>query len=479
MFVRFDDRPITVSAKQAAWDGTYATYDPLPHAAAFHYACSRYRMVLMWGGFGSAKTIPMCVQMIHNALCYPGFTGLIAREEREAIRGSTMIEFFKLLGGTMEDGGVQSFRDDRGRALLKSWNKSEFKLTFQNGSVIYFGNLQRLRSRPLSCIAVDEANEISPIELQEAIARVGRETTFPHPCLMLCSNIDGLDWMWERFHPDSEDSYTHESQRQRTQALGGVAVFVVPTTRNITLRQDYIDALGALDTVTHQQKVGALFVDNRGGATYYAFNRDAHVRKTRYHPDLPLVLSLDFNKDPLCSVVRQENPPGFVQWIQEYVFSPGTSDMTAQAFLADFDRHRGPVYIRGDATQPGKTATVGTSDYHVIHQLLGRQFGMDKVEVHVRRSNPSIVKRIADMNSMFCNARGETRMAVHPRCRRFIRDLIQTRNAEGTRVPDKAMQKMLTHLSDAAGYDIELEFPSARQIDLPPVQLPEYLRVAA
>jgi hypothetical protein len=60
-----------------------------------------------------------------------------------------------------------------------------------------------------------------------------------------------------------------------------------------------------LDERTFRQEYQASFESLSVGRAYYAFNRARNVRRLRYNPELPLFWSLDFNMNPLCSVLGQ------------------------------------------------------------------------------------------------------------------------------------------------------------------------------
>src|SRR5258708_24204292 len=57
-----------------------------------------------------------------------------------------------------------------------------------------------------------------------------------------------------------------------------------------------------LDERTFRQEYEASF-ENWSGAVYYAFSRDTNVQPVTYNRKLPIVWSLDFNLNPMCSVI--------------------------------------------------------------------------------------------------------------------------------------------------------------------------------
>src|SRR5262249_24385294 len=58
-----------------------------------------------------------------------------------------------------------------------------------------------------------------------------------------------------------------------------------------------------LDERTYRQEFQAHFENVTSGRVYYAFERSQHVQSVSYDRRLPLFWSLDFNVDPMCSVI--------------------------------------------------------------------------------------------------------------------------------------------------------------------------------
>ncbi len=60
-----------------------------------------------------------------------------------------------------------------------------------------------------------------------------------------------------------------------------------------------------LDEKTYRQEFRASFENLTGGLVYYAFDRTRNVEPQRYNRGLPLFWALDFNINPMCSVICQ------------------------------------------------------------------------------------------------------------------------------------------------------------------------------
>lgn len=121
----------------------------------------------------------------------------------------------------------------------------------------------------------------------------------------------------------------------------------------------------------------------------------------------------------------------------------------------------------GDATGQARKSSASASDY--VHIKNDKRF--KKARVFYPRANPSRVDRFASCNAMFCNARGERRCRVSPRCVDLIRDLEGRSWKAGSREPDDSHPDS-GHISDALGYIIHRRFPSTviAQLTAPQVQ---------
>ena len=72
------------------------------------------------------------------------------------------------------------------------------------------------------------------------------------------------------------------------------------------------------------------------------------------------------------------------------------------------------------------------------------------------KSNPFIKDRVATVNALLQNGKGERRLASHARCSRLIECLELQSYDEKTGDPDK--QNGYDHMNDALGYLIYREF---------------------
>jgi hypothetical protein len=226
-----------------------------------------------------------------------------------------------------------------------------------------------------------------------------------------------------------------------------------------------------LDERVYQQEFQASFQNLTWGRAYYAFERTVDVRPVDYVPRVRLCWSLDFNIDPASSVLCQL-VDGQVHVLDEISLrDANTYEMCrelarhTQAWLSS-SRQAGyglEVAVYGDATGASRKSAASRTDWQIVRDFLAASASDYKATLRVPSHNPEVKDRINCVNAIICNAQGQRRLRVAPRCKQLIRDLEQVSwkmdtNGNPTGDLDRA-DPMRTHVSDALGYFIAREFP--------------------
>lgn len=233
-----------------------------------------------------------------------------------------------------------------------------------------------------------------------------------------------------------------------------------------------------MDPRTFRQEFEASVENLTAGRVYYAFERAGNLSDAAlYEPGLPVCWALDFNVTPMTSVLcqiwdttSQREALMGVRTAKVMVFDEIylESSNTAEACEEFGNRMRQytavtssvvAVQVYGDASgsQRSHTTAGSPSDWDTLRGWFARhrEFAMQPCW---RDANPIVKDRIAAVNGLLCNARGDRRLLVHPRCKMLIRDFEQTGWKEGSGILDPGPEKKLTHISDAMGYFCEREF---------------------
>lgn len=227
-----------------------------------------------------------------------------------------------------------------------------------------------------------------------------------------------------------------------------------------------------MDEKTFRQEYEASFENIGSGKVYFAFDRNGNVAPVTFNPKLPLCWSLDFNIDPMSSVVAQIDGD-YVRVLEEIVIPDASTHDACSEFLARsrkyLDAVRGDrigvvpvaVQVYGDASGQNRQHA-GPSDWQIVREFFGRVSDRFRVSYHIRSANPAVRDRTNAVNAHLCNHAGERRTVIDPRCRELIADLEQVtwkEDPHGNTLSklDQSNPKR-THISDALGYLIEKEF---------------------
>ena len=230
-------------------------------------------------------------------------------------------------------------------------------------------------------------------------------------------------------------------------------------------RQELELATHDLDERTYRQEFQASFENVNMGLAYYAFDRDRNVTPLRYDPKLPLFWSLDFNINPMCSVIGQRDGND-VHILDELVLPNYNTEATCFEFwskatgLLGYSLMAPQLHIYGDATGSGRATAASRTDWQIVTDFFKRQFC--QVSRKVPSSNPPVKDRINCVNATLRNQAGERRLLIDPKCKELILDLERVRwkndsNGNTLTEIDKT-DPARTHVSDALGYMIAYDF---------------------
>jgi hypothetical protein len=352
--------------------------------------------------------------------------------------------------------------------ILGKPREAEMTVRLINGaeiSVLGMDTPERIEGRPLDGIVLDEYANMKEGVWQENL----------RPAL---STRGRPGWAWFTGVPEGRNHYYRLAMMARREDTPDWS-YHHWTSAEILDPAEIASARADMDELTFIQEYEGSFV-NFSGRCYYSFTRETHCHPVEYDPNLPLILSFDFNVSPGVCVIAQEQQrerhakypvkdlAEFFTAIIGEVHIPQNSNTPAvcRKIAADWSHHKGDVLYYGDATGGAKgTAQVIGSDWEIIKNELKPVFG-SRLRSRVPRSNPRERVRINAMNTRLTSADGEIHMLVHETKAPFVvTDLEGVILLEGGGGEiDKRADPNLTHLSDALGYYIEKSKPLAKRI---------------
>jgi hypothetical protein len=230
--------------------------------------------------------------------------------------------------------------------------------------------------------------------------------------------------------------------------------------------EELASAARQLDERLYRQEFEASFEGSSQGLAYYAFSRAENVRACQFRPGETLIWSLDFNVNPMCSVLVQRAGEA-VHVLDEMVLADANTPAACQELLrrtAEWRRRETVVVdVYGDASGHQRRTCGTETDWSLIREFFKSWTGQFLATVQTGTRNPGVRDRVALVNARLCSAAGERNLFVDPRCRELIKDLeCVSWKANSTGQPTSELDKAdrtRTHVSDALGYYVAEVFP--------------------
>ncbi len=412
--------------ERAAGDTAYRDiiYSRLPSQKKFHDSTARFKGFS--GPIGSGKSQALCQEAIKLSYLNPGRQGLIGAPTYPMLRDATLTTFLEVLNAN---------------ALPYEFNKSESVLVMKDtGSRIYFravDEFERLRGTNLAWFGLDELSYTAEEAWMRLEGRL-RDPLATRLCGFGVWTPKGFDWVYKRFVRDCVSGYE--------------VVLAQPYENRFVLDKipDFYERLkSSYDAKFFEQEVLGQYLNVQSGMVYQGFNRERNLRTLELDKSLPLFWALDFNVDPMSSIIAQKKGDD-VMILDEIVLSRASTEQACDEFISRYPDHPGGLVIYGDASGQ-RLQTAGTTDYRIIKQYFVRtSYGHPKFRVPA--SNPSVRERIALVNTKLFSAREESNLFVDPRCKGLIMDFEEVTFKPDSSIIDKEKDSKRTHLSDALGY---------------------------
>lgn len=190
--------------------------------------------------------------------------------------------------------------------------------------------------------------------------------------------------------------------------------------------------------------------ESMSGRVYYAFDRKEHIANVEFNPKLPIWVGMDFNIDPMSTVIFQPQPNGQIWAVDEIVQVASNTDDICTELEKRYYKYQNQVTIYPDPAGSARQHARGESDLDII-----REHGFKRIKV--KRAHSAVADRINAVNRVLKTASGDVRLFINPKCKHLIESFEQTLYIAGTRDVDKSLG--VEHSADAAGYCIEIEFP--------------------
>jgi len=398
-------------------------YEPLRSQRKFHESAARFKGFS--GPIGSGKSQALCQEAIRLSYRNPGRTGLIGAPTYPMLKDSTLASLTECL-----------YENDLPFELFKAENTIVMTDTGSKILLRAVDEYERLRGTNLAWFGVDELTYTQEGAWSRLEGRL-RDPKASRLCGFAVWTPKGFDWVYRKFI-----QYPVE---------GFETVLAAPFENRFLLEQvpDFYERLkGSYDENFFRQEVMGDYLNAKGGLVYQPFLRSANVRRVDVDTYSPIYWAVDFNVDPMCSVVAQARG-GEYHVLDEIVLRRASTQQACEEFQKRFGLPAAGLVVYGDASGAAMK-TSGYSDYGIIREYFRSRSA--KVLYRIPSANPAVRERVCAVNAKLRNAAGEIRLYVDPKCKELIADLEQVSYLEDSTQIDKDKDRRRTHLSDALGY---------------------------
>ena len=390
---------------------------------------SKEKFVLLCGGYGSGKTVSLCLKALSELGRNPNKTILLAEPTYPMIR-DVLQPTFELV---LRQAGFDYEYVASATKYRVFWKQGWCDVIMRSCE-----SYQRWAGLNLAAGGIDEADQLRDDRAWKMLLSRLRDgntlTAFGS------GTPEGFKFVYKYWGDNPNTGY--KLIRGRTED-------------NTMLPEEFINSLKEnYDETLLKAYLQGEFVNLQQGATYYNFNRENNVKENSYNNALPVRCAIDFNVSPMaCSLfhIVKHNKQGIQVFDEVELHHGGGSEILTERMAQEIKaRYPNNKYI----AYPDPANQRHTSALHTDHDIL-RQNGF---EVRVKPKAPRVVDSVNAVNKL-C----ENKLIIDPRCKGLITDLEQTVNKEGTREIDKS-DKQRTHFSDGLRYAIDFEYPIIKPI---------------
>ena len=377
-------------------------------------------------GYGAGKTRALCAKAVMMAAANQGFIGAVMEPTGPLIRDIWQNDF---------DNFLDQYNIPH---TFRASPLPEYTLHFAGGDTKIlcrsFENWSRIIGLNLAWVLADEIDTVAPSIANRAFPKIlGRLRAGNVRQFAAASTPEGFRWMWNTFGSDEAKARTDRH------------LIRMRTADNPHLPPDFIKRLEAnYDPSLLRAYLDGEFVNLTTGQVYDRFNREKHVITEL--PDFSeeaLRIGVDFNVGNMSAIiaVRLNNK----LLVVDEVSGAHDTDALAQEIVRRYPGRR--MYAYPDASGGNRSTNATQTDIQILES-----YGMGNQSP---RANPPVRDRVASVQALLENGKGQIRLQVAASCKRTIECLeLQSYTEKGD--PDK--DAGFDHMNDALGYLVWREF---------------------
>jgi len=377
-------------------------------------------------GYGAGKTRALAAKAVTLAAANQGFIGAVMEPTGPLIRDIWQTDFEAFL----EHYEIPyTFRASPLPEYMLHLPGGDTKILCRS-----FENWSRIIGLNLAWVLADEIDTVAPSIANKAFPKIlGRLRSGNVRQFGAASTPEGFRWMWNTFGSDEARS---RSDRH---------LIKMRTADNPHLPPDFIERLQAnYDPSLLRAYLDGEFVNLTTGQVYDRFDRAKHVITTVPNTDdEPLRVGIDFNVANMSAVIGVRSGGSLL--ITDEISGAHDTDALAAEIRRRYATRR--IYIYPDASGGNRSTNATQTDIAILES-----YGMSNQSP---RANPPVRDRVAAVQALLENGKGQVRLQVAAHCKRLIECLeLQCYTEKGD--PDK--DAGFDHMNDALGYLVWREF---------------------
>lgn len=188
---------------------------------------------------------------------------------------------------------------------------------------------------------------------------------------------------------------------------------------NPFISREELDKIASMmDIHTRQQEIDGEFVDITEKKFLYSFDESKHVIEG-YKPNihLPIMVSFDFNKDPMTALLGQQTDIWTCYAFDEIEMNSGSTPEICEIVQAKYPQFKDKVQVTGDATGRNRSALVKGNLNH--YTIIKDAFNLLDRDIQVPTSNLAHKDSRILCNSVLQNAK----VFITKNCQKTINDI--------------------------------------------------------
>lgn len=400
------------------------------------------------GGVGSAKTIHHVHEIVKNCLYQPNSRWLMVRRTLKDLKRTSWAELLRHMADIPD--------------VIKSYNRSELKIIFKNGSEILGdsyddGDLTKFQSLNLSGLDIEEANEMPSKDIYEGLKlRVGRAGVKKNMVFARCNPDEPDHWLHKYFIED----INHPNKK----------VFYSLTEQNPFLPIWYLQNLRRdLSPLMARRKLMGEWLSIQGTGIYYNYSSQRNFKRDeayKFNPAHPIAICHDFNigqGKPMSAAVGQRID-GIFHVAKTFIIEGLRTHQILDEMAEDgLFEHKTSFFFYGDASGRANDTRSNQSDWDIIEDFVSNYRRKDQshleFSIDVPRANPPIRRRHNRLNALFMNDLGEVKLFIYQAASEADEGFRLTKLKKGSALAEDDSYKN-QHVTTAIGYwvDYVLEF---------------------